>query len=272
MERAGALPDYVRAPVGRYVAGPGWVAYCHSPELWGFALVGAPSADDVAGLVAPLATELEPGIARHGSLVDVRGLAAVEAGAFAHFETYVATRRTRLAERVSRLAVVCAPGLAGAAVAGFFGVTPPPFPVAVFADVPAGLRWLGLQPPGFEAALAGAVRSATEPGDVRAQVQAVLRRAPHATPADVAAALGRSVRTLQRALAAAGTSHRAEQAAARLGTALAGIRDSDAPLTAIALDAGYASVQHMGRAVRAATGRSPSALRMARGDHPLASR
>lgn len=270
MTRAAALPDYARAPAGRYLAGAGWVAFCHSPALWGFALVGTPAPDAVLDLVAALATELAPGVLPHASLVDVRALAAVEPAAFAHFEAYVAANRTRLAQRVTRLAVACAPGLAGAAVAGFFGVTPAPFPVAVVPDVGAGLRFLELPPADVETALAAAVRDATEPEDLRAQVRAVLRRTPDATPAEVAVALGRSVRTLQRALAAAGTSHRAEQAGVRLETALARIRETDAPLTTIALSAGYASVQHMGRAVRAATGHSPSALRLARGDHPLA--
>jgi AraC-like DNA-binding protein len=270
MERAAALPDYARAPTGRFLAGAGWLAYCHSPALWGFALAGAPRADAVEQLVAAVATELGPGVAPHASLVDVRGLDAVEPEAFAHFENYVRTHRTRLAERVTRLAVVCAPGLAGAAVAGFFGVMRAPFPVSVVEDVPAGLRFLGLSEATFEASLAVAVQALDEPVSLSVRVRVLLRRSPEAEAASMAAALGCSLRTLQRSLQAAGTSLRAEQAAVRLETALAQIAATDASLTRVALDAGYASVQHMGRAVRAATGRSPSAIRLARGDHPLA--
>jgi AraC-like DNA-binding protein len=267
MEPAPSATVFSQAPAGRFLSGPGWVSFCHSPALWGFALAGVPSAASVEALVAALSIELQPGVARHASLVDAQRLVGVEPAAFAAFERYVATHAARLAERVSHLAVVCAPGLSGAAVAGFFGVMPAPFPVSVVSDLESGLRVLHLTAPRLASDLARALASEQAPLDTAAQVRAVLRGDPRATPAEVAHALCTTPRTLQRRLAAAGTSLRAEQSAARLELALRRIAETDESLTAIALACGYASVQHLGRDVRAAQGCSPSAWRVARTDH-----
>ncbi len=271
MERAPSLTVFAQAPTGRCLAGRGWVSFSHSPGLWGFALAGVPSVDAVEALVAALSIELQPGVARHASLVDAQRLVGVEPGAFAAFERYVSTHAARLAERVSHLAVVCAPGLSGAAVAGFFGVMPAPFPVSIVADVEAGLRVLGVSAPQLATDLARALGDEQAPRDTVEQVRAVFRGDPRATPTEVAHALCATTRTLQRRLADAGTSLRAEQRAARLDLALTRIAASDESLTAIAFACGYASVQHMGRDVRAAKGCSPSAWRVARTDHRSAS-
>lgn len=77
----------------------------------------------------------------------------------------------------------------------------------------------------------------------------------------VAARLGLSSRTLQRRLAESGTTFRAELTAARLLAARRHLRGSNSPLTQIAFDVGFASLQTFSRHFRRATGATPSQWR-----------
>jgi AraC-like DNA-binding protein len=204
----------------------------------------------------------------HDSLVDMTRLAGVDPGAFALIARYVEDHRTALARQVRRLVVARGIGLEGAVVAGFFGVLPAPFPVEAVFDLDEGVRVLArhapAHEPGIARAITAAIADAAADDVLPERVRAVLRASPRADLANVAQRLSLSARTLQRGLAAAGTSMTALQAALRLELALASIESGDAPLTTIALDAGYASLQHMARAVRAHTGHAPRDLRARR--------
>jgi AraC-like DNA-binding protein len=79
--------------------------------------------------------------------------------------------------------------------------------------------------------------------------------------ADVAAALHVSERTLQRQLAAAGTSLRAELDGVRRTIALARLREERCPVAEIATALGFADQAQFSRAVRRWTGMPPTAIR-----------
>jgi AraC-like DNA-binding protein len=73
--------------------------------------------------------------------------------------------------------------------------------------------------------------------------------------------LGVSERTLQRKLGEAGTTFQRELTDARVRAAKRMLVEGSAPLTTIALEAGYASLQHLNESFKKRTGMLPSAWR-----------
>lgn len=82
--------------------------------------------------------------------------------------------------------------------------------------------------------------------------------------AHVARSLRMSIRTLQRRLARAETSYRQELNAARLRKAQQLLAGTELKITAVALEVGCSSSQHLSALFRKMTGESPSAWRAAR--------
>lgn len=260
MERAASFREYAKRPQGRFVAGNHWLAFCRTPTLWGFALWGRVEADEVPPLIEALRLELHEAVPPHASVVDTARLTGADAGGFEAFQRYVVDNHEALGRQVTSLAIVHPTGFEGAIVTGFYSVLQPPYPVALVTDVDTGLKKMGVDDDGLARALAAAVDSAA--GDpLIGAVRAVLRSSPKASVHDAARRIHLSSRTLQRRLAESGTSYSTLQANARLEEALVRIKHSNAPLTSIALDVGYASTQHMSTAVKRATGRTPTELR-----------
>ncbi|MFO0747281.1 MAG: hypothetical protein U1F43_16685 [Myxococcota bacterium] len=118
----------------------------------------------------------------------------------------------RFAGILRRWVTISASHVVGMAIAGSNRLLGAPFPSSVAPSVDAALDLLGhpdraaLVP--WVAALPEHVREATT--DI-ARLRGHLARRPSASLAEAAAALGLGQRTLQRALAAHGTSYRAEQ-------------------------------------------------------------
>ncbi len=95
------------------------------------------------------------------------------------------------------------------------------------------------------------------------------KRYPHINQtADV---LGMSVRSLQRYLAASGTSHESLVASARMATAANLLEETNTNILEIALDLGYSDHAHFSRAFRRWMGRSPQEFRRTRGAGAAAS-
>lgn len=243
--------------------GDRWATFRLADDVFGFAVWGRPSADAITQLTHALLAELEPGTPPHVSLVDSRGLEGVDAGAFEVLHRYVQQHHQRLAVQVTRLALVRPPGLPGAVVAGFFRTLDSPYPTEVFDAPGPAAAWLGI--PGALAheldACLGGLRG-VDP--LVARVRALLEQRPGLTVAEAARRLALSARTLQRRLAECGTAYLDESMAARVRLAQRLLLDSDAPVTAVAIDAGFATPQHFSVAFKQATGESPSAWRAAR--------
>jgi len=260
-------------PGGRYVAGRTWIHFRASPALWGVVLFGRPDRADSEALVRSLRAEL--GAAPHRSLVDGARVDGADAGAFEALSAYVQANRAALAERVTQLGLVRPPGMQGAVIAGFFGVTPPPYPVQLFEDRDAALRWLG--EPGRDAltvALDACVRELTDEGPLLGSLRAELRRRlldPDAGALDlepVSRALAISDRTLQRRLQEIDTTFQHEVTQARLAEVTRRLLDTDDALTTIALDLGFASPQHLSATFKKTHGETPSAWRKRRRGRP----
>jgi AraC-like DNA-binding protein len=270
--RSSTLAAFSTEPAGRYVPGPSFAHLCVAPRLWGVLFWGRPDEDDLRALVRSLAVELAPPAVAHASIIDATKLEAVDTAAFAVLDAYVRGRFADLARQVTRVAIVRPGGVVGAVLAGLFEVLPRPYPVRVLATLDEALAWTReahadeLAPPSELARAFSWVRTNTssEP-EIVAKLKALLdERLTDSSIAAAARALHLSERTLQRRLAAAGTTFHDELTRARVDAARRLLLDTNAPLTKIALDVGCASLQHFSALFRKRTGESPSAFRARR--------
>jgi AraC-like DNA-binding protein len=141
-------------------------------------------------------------------------------------------------------------------------------PVVVF---PAGMLERPLEPLFPARAIdEGAVQTwlaSTPAGDFAGAVQQVIDTLSFPTAPRIgltAAAIGISVRGLQRRLAEAGMSYERLVVQSRFATATQLLQNTDATVLDVALDAGYSDHAHFTRAFRRWTGMSPSEFRRTR--------
>ena len=265
------LAEFLADPVGRCIAGPSWLYFYAQPGFCGFIVWGRPTEADLERLTRVLQVELDA--PPHVALVDARRVEGADPGGFAVLERYVRTNHEALGRVVSKLAIVRPDGIAGAITSGFFGVTPPPYPVAIFADRAEAVAWLSV--PNASAVLADLTREEERAAgapllrDVRALVESNLGGATLATAAK---SLGMSERSLQRRLADHDTTFGAEVNQARVRIAKHLLLESDAQLTQIAHDIGCSSLASFSTLFRRATGETPSAFRQRHPRAPARSR
>lgn len=261
MERTTDLADFARAPVGRALLGEAWVHFCAHDGLFGVVLWGRPSREQTAALVRSLACELGDGVAPHCSFVDAGRLGGVDEGAFDQLREYVIAHTQALSRAVTRLALVRPSGLPGAVISGFFAVSGSPYPVEVFDNSVEALAWLA-EDTGLAAELDDLVHDVCGTSALRGRLRTVLSTTLQgATLADTARALAMSDRTLQRRLKGEETTFAKELLEARLAEAKRRLCSSDDSLAFVAIDAGFASQQHLSTAFKRATGEQPSVWR-----------
>ncbi len=254
--------DFLADPVGAYVAGSSWLYGVLTPAVYAMVLWGTPGDEDMAALVARLRIELcRP---PHGTLVDLSALERVEPAAFEHLLGYFRDHGDALRQVVTQGAVVLPTGLNRAVASGFFHVVPAPFAVSYGESAAAELASLGYADPASGHADLQRARAEVEQVSLLVRtVQGYL--AGHLTSASLAGtarALGTSERSLQRSLAAEGTTFVDELQEARIRAAERRLRDDDrASLTEIALAVGAGSAAHFSALFRKRRGETPSELR-----------
>jgi AraC-like DNA-binding protein len=253
---------FVKHPVGRYVVGRGWLHFCAAPGLWGAALWGRAEPQNLKSLFELVERTLERA-SEHVSLLDIRGLEHVDLAGFGLIGRYMGKHRSTLAKRVIRHAVIRADGLLGAVVSGSYEIFAAPYPVSLFTDLSAALAWL--DPPMDHSArerVALLCESAVGVPDLLSQLHAVLATdLDRAELTRAAAGLGISARTLQRRLHELGTSFRAELDVTRIREGQRRMMHSGSPLTQIAIELGFSSLQNFSRQFRRVVGEPPSAWR-----------
>jgi AraC-like DNA-binding protein len=260
VEACADLAEFMADPVGRCIAGRTWLYFYAQPGFCGFIVWGRPTQTDLERLVHVL--EVELGSPSHVSLVDARRVEGADPRGFAVLERYVRTNHQALGRAVQKLAIVRPDGIVGAITSGFFGVTPPPYPVAIFEDRAGAVAWLEVAD--ADVALAALAREEERAAgapllrDLRALLESHLDRA---TLPAAAKSLGMSERSLQRRLGDHETTFQAEVNHARLRVAKRLLRETDAKLTQIAHDVGCASLASFSSLFRRATGESPSEWR-----------
>ncbi len=263
MHGVGTLEAYLAHPVGQYLWGPTFVVWWSSADLNGIVFWGRPEEDHVRRVTAALDGELQAGVHAHASLVDVRRVSAVDLGAFTTLMQYVRSRRAPFARIVRRQALLRPGGLAGAAVAGFYSVLAPSYPVKVFTDPVAALRWLRVEGEnGILDEIEQIYATATGGSAFVAALRAHLEEAPGTlTLKDTAKAFGVSARNLQRRLSEASTTFQYEQNAARLRLAKTLLLETNYEVKRIAIEVGCASLQNFSALFHKSTGESPSQWR-----------
>jgi AraC-like DNA-binding protein len=263
MESAASLNDYVAMPVGRYLLGSTYAVWWHSVRLNGIVFWERPEHEHIQRVTRALDAEVRPGVAPHASLIDARRVRAVDLGAFNMLSRYVNERREAFARLVTRQALVRPGGLAGAAVAGFYAVLAPSYPVSVFTEPEAALEWLGLEDARRIAREVDAIYElATSSPSVIVLLRAHLdQRLGASNLEDAAHALDMSTRQLQRRLLDARTSFQREDRAARVRAAKTLLLETNYDIKRVAIEVGFASLQHFGAFFRKATLETPSQWR-----------
>jgi AraC-like DNA-binding protein len=263
------VEQLAESPLGCYVAGKTYAHFCAAPTLWGVLLWGRPDEAEAIALGKSLVVELAAPAVPHASIFDASRVEGVDLGAFQAAGRYLERHEARLARWLSRMALVRPDGLGGAVVAGAFHVLPRPYPAQVFVDAASAFVWLARDddaladwPDTGPVALAALHADATATPALLAELRALLDgHLDGITVGDVAKRLGSSERSLQRKIAELGTTFQDELADARLRAAKRLLVDGDAPLTSIALEVGFSSLQHFSALFKKRERMSPSAYR-----------
>jgi AraC-like DNA-binding protein len=255
---APTLEAFSRGPAGRYVVLRTSLHFVASHgALSGVVMWGEPTEADVSRMLA-----VTLGVVRvvgpRVALLDARGIGRVDPFSFRALTRYAQEHASRIARRITRLAVVHAQDVAGAVAAGFFRVVRLPVPSETFTDVKPALDWLGrAQDAPLLAEVDGlSAKARALPAEVR-QLAALLEADPRATLAGAAASLAISKRTLQRMLAEHGTSFRGELDAARVRTAQRLLIESSERIARVAIEVGCSSPQQLSGLFRRVVGESP---------------
>ena len=264
LREAESLAEYAANPAGLYVRGQCFLSLCQSDSLYGGYLWGRPNAEQTRRFIEVLRVEMRPQAVRHHAFMDLTGLTWVDSDAFVLMREFLKEVEPRQVEITAREAVVRPSGVAGAVVAGFFALQPPPYPSKTFADATEAARWLEVEP-AVHREWERLRESVNGVAPELARVREVL--ATHYREADVAfvaECLNWSARTLQRRLKAWRTGFQQELDAARLEQAKARLSGTDDKLAAVAAEIGFSSAQHFSEWFRAQTGVTAETLRRPR--------
>ncbi len=267
MRPAQSYDDFLARPLGRYVIERQFVAWSPSPRVLGFSLWGKPGADELDRLLRPLDLPRPLDLAPKSKiLLDVRRVASIDFETFERLLAISRARRVDLERRISQQVVVRGGGIVGALAEGFAGLVAPRHGWRVVDSMAAAVAWLE------EPALGDSLARLDHVVDLaRGQqpIVAQLRAWFDSDRADLsieeaARALRLPRRTLQRALASAGTSYREELERHVLERALRHLSETDEKIEAIARRLGFANVSSFGLFFRRVTGHAPGDARRRR--------
>lgn len=251
---------------GRWLAAPGFVYAWPTATLCYTGLFGEPSREDFERLAELFARELAPPAQPHASIIDATRIERADAHAFEVLSAYVARTRDDMARWVMRLAIVRPGGFVGALAAGFYEAIDPPYPVQVFDDPAAAFEWVGAR--ALAAPLGALVDEQAGDPHLLELRRVLVARLPETDVEGCAAALGTSVRTLQRRLREADTTYGRELTRAQVEVACRWLGETDEPISRIAYEVGFSSPQRLSAAFRKTTGQTPTAFRRDRGVGP----
>jgi len=256
---ASSIEDFMCAPVGAYLQTDRAVFWCSASDLVGIAAWGNPSTEDIE-LAAQIWERILPQLARRVDIViDVRRIGAITQPTFARLHELAATRAPG-ASAVGRQLILNPPGLTGAVIAGFCSQLRTQHEWKCTADDVTGFAWL-------ERSDTDAVRTTIDSlaargeGDLVPRLRALLVRDLSATVPAAARTLGVSPRSLQRHLAAAGTSFRRELRRARIEAARELLITTTATVESVARSVGCESPSSFIRMFRSITGETPATFR-----------
>lgn len=261
--RVPELTAFFEEPARRYVVRRSFAYWQAERRVFGIILWGRPDEVDVDEICAAHEVGANPLFRGHTSLVDLRALEAVDLLAFGRLLAYLQKRRDAWSPMVSRQAVLHRGGFAHATVAGMFQFLRPGHPVVFFDDLHAAYDAVGASDVGAEVEVLR--QSLLGTPDIVRRVRTALEDLPaDAGVAEVARALGMSVRSLQRHLGAAGCSLRAERHGHIVRASERLLEDTELDLDAIAARVGVSSASHLIMLFHQQRGTTPGAIREAR--------
>ena len=258
MRRAPSIDDYVASWRDAYVVAKNHCAFHASPSLFGVVVWGRPGIEDARAIVQSRAPEIADA-GPHHLVLDYRLVEVIDPDAFRTLADFVSTHRQRLAQVTTKVALVKpADPFAGATVAGFYSVVPPPYPSKLCDTIEEAESWLGV-PTVEHVAFVHAASAAGRP--TTSALGRLLDRDSTLAIDDAASELGLSGRTLQRRLSEEQTTFVAEARKAKVRRAKHLLATTDDKVGDIARAVGTASVQHFTELFREETGTTPAAWR-----------
>jgi AraC-like DNA-binding protein len=268
VEPASDIESFVRAPLGRYVHGSGWLCFYATPQLSGVSVWGTVVASEVE-----LATAISPAIHRRGApprvgLIDARRVDEVEPDAFQVAARYVLQHHSTIASLIEKVAILHRPGLMSSVAAGFFSMVGPQYQVRSFTESDEAMRWLDV-PDGITVlAEVDRIRARVDEASIHRELRSLLAQTlrdpdPTMTPTVTACAkaLGLSARSLQRRLGELDTTFRRELEIARVARAQELLSTTRLSIGEVGFQVGCASEQHFSHFFRRMTGESPARWR-----------
>ena len=247
LERAETILALSPDPRGKYFVGRTWLSFFAKHGGFSGTIVwGTPSPEDVEVWTACADLRVSEACSPHATLFDASKIERLSPSVFAALSQYMTRSLAELESRITRVAVVHRGEFAGAIAVGFTTLAPISFPAQIFQDAQAALAWLGCADDAPLLEELGRVRleARSVPAIVR-ELGTFLEHHPRATPVEAARALALSTRSLQRRLREHDTTFRKELDVARVRLAQRRLRDSDVSITAVALEVGLTSPQHL---------------------------
>lgn len=264
MRRARSIADFVDRPLGRFSVGATDLVWCHSTSLVGSVHWGRYGSEDAAQLTERLAFRLPRTLGRFDVLVNARAVEGFEWAAWEVVMRYTRERVDTWNRCIRRHAIVVPDGIVGALLAGMFSVLRSSYDVRFFTSPGEAVAWLRRSElPAILDEVGGVLTSArTLPPAVRALHGYLSRTIRHATIESAARTLGRSKRSLQRALRDHGTTFSGELARARMQVARALLDQTDESIEVIARRAGCGSAATLRALFAREAGETPLRYRL----------
>ncbi len=257
---ATSYEELLRDPTGLWMPADNGLFWCHSRSLCGMAIWGRPRASDVRALTRMMDgyRNMEP---RFDVLQDASAVDGIDPEALELLLEWLRRNPQILRDHVRRRVGVIPPGVQGLALAGIAPALAIDGKVSILTDAREGFRLL--LPEGGDELHDEVQRLIEQVSGVNRLVLALRRVLADSRGAidltTAAERLGVSVRSLQRQLAGAGLSFRAEQADARFRAADELLRGDD-KLAAVAASLGL-SEDGLTELIRARTGLTAGELR-----------
>ncbi len=257
MEQATTLDEFVRAPAGKWAVAGTTLGWCHSPTLGGTVCWGRPDAATARAAMRlyDAYRQLAP---RFDVIIDGSLMEAVLPDAVEVLMNWARAEIDEIKRRVRGSVGVVPPGVDGLALAGISPHLDHPYPIKLVSDAGEGFRRFlpsGGQALAEEVAALVAAARGTAPALVG--LRSLLRAREGRLSLDEAArALGVSTRSLQRLLADAASSFRAELLDARFEIATRLLSLTDDKVGAVAAHLGITK-SALSTLVRERTGHRP---------------
>jgi AraC-like DNA-binding protein len=261
---ARSLDAFLADPIGSYLEARSFTVWVQNPRRFGTTHVGASDPADQPILRALYALPTHAALeAPFDVLWDWSAATAIDAARYRTTLAYVQSDGSALWERRGRFVAVRPPGVAGMTLAGMFREWVHAERAALVETRDEALEWLAVSEPD-RAELRALWTTLDGTPLLRRLREHLAGELAHASVGGVAAALGESSRSLQRHLAALGTSFRDELTRARIESAKARLVDSDDKLEVISRSVGFRSLPGFVTAFGDAVGESPTEFRKRR--------